>query len=92
MRYSILVLFRNVLHREADTSHLVLAKADNGNLVSKSKNILNTVDTLFCDLGNMNHSLFARCELDECTKFLDANNSSCKDLTFLEIGYNRSGS
>ena len=43
-------------------------------LSPKCKNILYTVDSLFGNLGNVYHSLFARCELDKCTKLFDAYN------------------
>ena len=35
----------------------------------------------------MNHSLFARSELDECTKLFNAYDFTCKNLTCLEICY-----
>ena len=81
-----LCFFRYILHAEADSSHLVLAKADNLNFVAKCKNILNTVDPLFGDLGNVYHSLLAGSELDESAEFLDADNSTCEDLSCLKVG------
>ena len=75
----------NILHGEADSAHFVLTKAYNGNLFSKSKNILYTVDSFLCDLGNMNHSFFSGSEFDECAEFLNTYNGSLENLAFLEI-------
>ena len=68
MQFNISLVLLAVLDREADSSHLVLAKADNFDYIAQSQNILYAVDTLFCDLGNVNHSLFARCKLKECAE------------------------
>ena len=43
-------------------------------MISKGKNILNMIDTLICNLRNVNHSFFARSELNKCTELLDADN------------------
>ena len=67
-----LVLSRNILDGEADSSHSVFAHADTGYCITKSQNIFYMFDSLFCNLGNVNHSLFARCKFNECTKFFDA--------------------
>ena len=64
----------NVLHGEAHSAHLVLAEADNGNLVAQSQDIFHAVDALFCDLGDVNHAFLAGCELNECAELLDADN------------------
>ena len=61
----------NVLHGEAHSAHLVLAEADNGNLVAQSQDIFHAVDALFCDLGDVNHAFLAGCELNECAELLD---------------------
>ena len=45
-------------------------------------------DSLFCNLGNVNHSLFARCKFDECTKFFDAYYFTSENLTFFKISCN----
>ena len=84
LTYISLILFY-ILHREADSSHLVLAKANNLYLVSKCEYILYSVDSLFCNLRNVNHSLFARSKFDESTELLDAYNCSLKDLSLLKI-------
>ena len=68
-----LVLSRNILDGEADSSHSVFAHTDTGYCITKSQNIFYMFDSLFCNLGNVNHSLFARCKFDECTKFFDAD-------------------
>ena len=76
----------NILDGEADSSHLILAKTYHGHLVPQCQHILNAVDSLLRNLGNVNHSLLARCELNKRAKFLDTYNGSGKDLAFLEIG------
>ena len=43
-------------------------------LIAECQNILHTIDALLCDLGNVNHSFFARGKLDECSELLDAYN------------------
>ena len=55
-------------------------------MIAQGQNIFYTVDALFGDLGDVNHSLFARSELDECTELLDADNFTCEDLSSLEVG------
>ena len=76
----------NVLHGEAHSAHLVLAEADNGNLVAQSQDIFHAVDALFCDLGDVNHAFLAGCELNECAELLDADNLALEDLSSLELG------
>ena len=58
------VFRRNVFDTEADSSHLIFSKTDCLDLVTKCKHVFYMVDALFADLGNMNHSLFARSELE----------------------------
>ena len=45
------------------------------------------VDALFGDLGDVNHSLFARSKLDEGTELFDADYFTGQDLASLEVGY-----
>ena len=78
MQFNISLVLFAVFDREADSSHLVLTKADNFYYIAQCQNILYTVDTLFCNLGNVNHSLFARSKLNECTKLFDADNFTGK--------------
>ena len=62
------LFLRHIFHREAHSSHSVLAKAYNVHLISKSKNVLYTVDSLLGNLGNMNHPLLAGSKLNESAK------------------------
>ena len=55
-------------------------------LVAQGQNIFHAVDALFGDLGDVNHALFARSELDECAELLDADNLAREDLSSLEVG------
>ena len=87
MQFNISLVLLAVLDREADSSHLVLAKADNFDYIAQSQNILYAVDTLFCNLGNVNHSLFARCKLKECAELFDADNFTGKYLPLFKISY-----
>ena len=41
----------------------------------------------FGDLGDVNHSLFARSKLDEGTELFDADYFTGQDLASLEVGY-----
>ena len=68
------LIFFHIFDREADSSHLVFAKANNLHNITESQNIFYMIDPLFCDLGDMNHTLFARSKLKECTKLFDADN------------------
>ena len=86
MQFNISLVLLAVLDREADSSHLVLAKADNFDYIAQSQNVLYAVDTLFCDLGNVNHSLFARCKLKECAELFDADNFTGKVVSIKEFG------
>ena len=79
------LIFFHIFDREADSSHLVFAKADNLNFITKCENILNTIDSFFTDLGNVYHSLFTRCKLNECSEFFDADNLSFKKLSCFVI-------
>ena len=54
---------RNIFDGEADSSHLILAKAYHLHLIAKGQYILHMVDALFCDLADVNHAFFARCKL-----------------------------
>ena len=77
-----------ILHREADTSHLVLSEALNGNDISEGKIILDMLNSLLGDLGNVYHSLLAGSELNECSELLDGNNLSLENLSLFELGGN----
>ena len=44
------------------------------------------IDTLLCNLGNVNHSLLAGSKLKESTELLDADNLSFQNLILFEIG------
>ena len=74
-----------ILDAEAHSAHLILAKAYNLHVIAECQNILNAINALLCDLGNVNHSFFARGKLDECAELLDTYNRSLKDLSLLEI-------
>ena len=54
---------RNIFDGEADSSHLILAKAYHLHLIAKGQYILHMVDALLCDLADVNHAFFARCKL-----------------------------
>ena len=43
------------------------------------------IDSLLCNLGDMNHALLAGSKLDKRTELFDADNLSGKDLTLLKL-------
>ena len=72
---------RNIFDGEADSSHLILAKAYHLHLIAKGQYILHMVDALLCDLGDVNHAFFTRSKLQECAELLDADYRSGEDLS-----------
>ena len=68
-----------ILDAEAHSAHLILAKAYNLHVIAECQNILNAINALLCDFGNVNHSFFARGKLDECSKLLDADYISLQE-------------
>ena len=44
------------------------------------------LDAVRGDLGDVDHALFAGCELDESAEFLDADDYAVEDLAFFELG------
>ena len=75
----------DILHGEGKSAHLVFSEADNCDLVTERQHILNMVDPVLCNLGDVDHAFLAGSELDECTEVLDGHNSPLKDLTLLEV-------
>ena len=88
LSFSVL-FFLTVLDGEADSSHLVLSKADNLHHISQGQNILHPVDPLFCDLGDVNHAFLPWSKLQECAEFLDADHFSNEDLTLGDMVWKR---
>src|SRR5699024_12731761 len=71
LRFFYYFLFSHISHAEAESSHLVLAKAYDLDHVADRKDILNLVHSLLGDLGYMDQAFLARCELEKCAEVLD---------------------
>ena len=82
---------RYVFDAEAHSSHLILTHTDHFDFITQRQNILYPVDTLFCDLGDMNHTLFSRSKFDKCTEFFDAYYFTGENLAFFVICYDGLG-
>src|SRR5699024_11435056 len=71
LRFFYYFLFSHISHAEAESSHLVLAKAYDLDHVADRKDILNLVHSLLGDLGDMDQAFLARCELEKCAEVFD---------------------
>ena len=79
-------VFGCVLDGEGKSSHAVFAQADYADLIAECEDVLNMLDAVRGDLGDVDHALFAGCEFDESAEFLDADDNAVEDLAFFKFG------
>lgn len=74
-------------HAQVDTTHLIDLDYLYSNFIADVDNILYLRYALVRKLGNMNHTIFVRSQLYECTKIHDTDNGTCQNLTRLDVGH-----